>query len=60
MQQQAPQENISVAKKKVAEKEAVKVPTPTQEANPYKQDHSQQQEMEKKYQELLRKYNIKP
>jgi len=59
-EQPLPQENISVAKKKVAEKEAIKVPTPKQETNPYKQDHSQQQEMERKYQELLRKYNIQP
>ena len=59
-QQPLPPENISVTKKKVTEKEAVKVPAPSQEANPYKQDHSQQQEMERKYQELLRKYNIKP
>ena len=54
---QTPQESIPLQQKKPAKKEAVKLPSAAETA-PYKTDHSQQSEMDKKYEELLKKYKI--
>lgn len=53
----APSEEIPVQQKKPTPKEQVKLPSSTPSA-PYKNDHSQQSEMDKKYDELLKKYKI--
>ena len=50
-------EPVPVPQKKTAEKQPTKLPSSTP-VNPYKKDHSQQTEMEAKYQELLKKYKI--
>lgn len=52
---QPTEDNIPVQTKKAPDKEHAKAPEKTED--PYKADRSQQ-EMEKKYQELLKKYNI--
>ena len=49
-------DSAPIPQKKAAEKEPVKLPSSS--SDPYKKDPSQQTDMEAKYQELLRKYNI--
>ncbi|WP_455759932.1 hypothetical protein [Cloacibacillus evryensis] len=45
-----------IPQKKTSEKEPVKLPSAS--SDPYKKDPSQHTDMEAKYQELLKKYNI--
>lgn len=56
-EQQPQQDAIPIPQKKPASKGPVKLPSASQSA-PYKTDHSQQSEMDKKYNDLLRKYKI--
>lgn len=50
-------EPAPIQQKKTAEKQPAKIPSAVP-VDPYKKDHSQQPEMEAKYQELLKKYKI--
>lgn len=52
----SPEEPAPIPQKKASDKEPVKLPSAS--ATPYKKDPSQQTDMEAKYQELLKKYNI--
>ena len=55
---QQPADTLEIQQKKPAQKEAVKLPSASSQAAPYKTDHSQQSEMDRKYEELLKKYKI--
>ena len=52
----SPEEPAPIPQKKAPDKEPVKLPSAS--ATPYKNDPSQQTDMEAKYQELLKKYKI--